>query len=493
MSSLAPKKTLAQLRAEKSQRREDLLFGRVIVADVIVADVHEGHEKLHPKQLFGERRYDELDHLLGQADRAYELLKNHPEDNAFRTILLLKARIYHDLGQMTSAVAAFRRADEVYAAAECKGLNITDDIANWRYSIITMGFIFLRSNQLEEAKRCFLRVLEWPHAGPTNRVNALHGLACFHKERKDWGKTIECSEAALELLPKVKKGILIDEMEERLLLLLADAAEGQGKLRQAREYDEKVKRVWFEHGGTSISMEFTDAYRRWALEEMAAGRPHDAACILDSVPRLYLYFFKEMGINLMDPHLKSLIEALKVLADALVSTAVPHNQGIIGPSESQSEGAGQQAKDPIVHLAERIRADVEETEAILAGYFEGALEETRRELEEHRRTAARTEAAVAEATTAIMPKKSKAAKRKQQKRKAQQKKKAVDRAEAAAVEATVGVGKYTTDGMRGQEGHERGEEEREEQSEDRMIEGEEEEEEEEVVTARSDDGAIEEE
>jgi hypothetical protein len=34
--------------------------------------------------------------------------------------------------------------------------------------------------------------------------------------------------------------------------------------------------------------------------------------------------------------------------------------------------------------AEQIRADVEETEAILAGYWEGVLAETRRELQEQR-------------------------------------------------------------------------------------------------------------
>ena len=59
----------------------------------------------------------------------------------------------------------------------------------------------------------------------------------------------------------------------------------------------------------------------------------------------------------------------------------------------------------------QIQADVEETEAILAGYWEGVLEETRWELAEQRRAAGRgTGAAV---------KKSKAPKRKQQKRNAQ--------------------------------------------------------------------------
>ena len=86
------------------------------------------------------------------------------------------------------------------------------DAAVYWYSIVHMGSIYLAMSQLEAAKRCFLRVLEWPRAWLTDCVNALHGLARYHKERKDWAKTIECCDEALTILPNVKKGILIDEM-----------------------------------------------------------------------------------------------------------------------------------------------------------------------------------------------------------------------------------------------------------------------------------------
>ena len=48
-----------------------------------------------------------------------------------------------------------------------------------------------------------------------------------------------------------------------------------------------------------------------------------------------------------------------------------------------------------VSQAALIRADVEETEAIMAGYWEGVLEETRWELAEQQRAAAAVAAAVA--------------------------------------------------------------------------------------------------
>jgi len=102
---------------------------------------------------------------------------------------------------------------------------------------------------------------------------------------------------ALTVLPKVKKDILIDEMEERLLLSFADAAEGQGDIKRALEFDEQVKRLWFEQGGTKLSVDFADCYRRHALDQLAMGLPHEAAISLKCIPRLYLYccLFSRIG------------------------------------------------------------------------------------------------------------------------------------------------------------------------------------------------------
>ena len=149
------------------------------------------------------------------------------------------------------------------------------------------------------------------------------------------------------------------------------------------------------------------------------------------------------GINMMELHgLKPLMAALKVLARAQLQTKIAL----------------------LVDQAMRIKADVEETEAILAGYWNGVLEETRWELGERRQVAA------GEESTLAMKTKSKAAKRKQQKRKAQQKKKAAEMAEAAAM---AGGGKLTQEeagiGMQALREKEREDEQKVERSEDTGI------------------------
>jgi len=103
--------------------------------------------------------------------------------------------------------------------------------------------------------------------------------------------------------------------------------------------------------------------------------------------------------------LEPLLAALKVLAAALVDTGNLDD----------------------IFDRERVRADVQETEAILSGYWEGVLEESRWDLAEQRASAAAAAAngrgavvaGAGEEDAAAAVKKSKAAKRKQQKRKAQ--------------------------------------------------------------------------
>jgi hypothetical protein len=111
--------------------------------------------------------------------------------------------------------------------------------------------------------------------------------------------------------------------------------------------------------------------------------------------------------------LKLAMDALKVLAEAWVQV-----------------GGAMEA-----FYTRAIRADVEETEAILAAYWEGVLEETRWELGEQRRRVAAVAAVAAEGEAELEKKKSKAAKWKQQKRKAQQRKKAAEMAGGGAMEA----------------------------------------------------------
>lgn len=61
-------------------------------------------------------------------------------------------------------------------------------------------------------------------------------------EYKDWPTVIKYCKEALLLIPEAKEGLAaMGRCEERLLLLLADAAEAQGDMGLARRYDEKAK------------------------------------------------------------------------------------------------------------------------------------------------------------------------------------------------------------------------------------------------------------
>ena len=97
-------------------------------------------------------------------------------------------------------------------------------------------------------------------------MSALHGLARYYKERKD------CKEA-LPLFPEAEEGLsVVGCFEERLLLLLADAAEAQGDMGLARRYDEKAKCL---RSGSRVKGKFPGFVacdRREAMELLVAGR-----------------------------------------------------------------------------------------------------------------------------------------------------------------------------------------------------------------------------
>ena len=78
--------------------------------------------------------------------------------------------------------------------------------------------------------------------------------------------------------------------------MLADAAEGQGDMRRAHEYDEKAKKGWRKYGKTIHVLELAAPHRRDALKLLQAGRAHEAGCTLKYVPDVYLKYLKR-GIN----------------------------------------------------------------------------------------------------------------------------------------------------------------------------------------------------
>lgn len=127
------------------------------------------------------------------------------------------------------------------------------------------------------------------------------------------------------------------------------------------------------------------------MQLLTKGRAEQAAWTLVDAP-IYYRDIVTLGINCSDAYLlQAVLAALKVMVDALVQTG----------------------KAGYISEAELINADVEEMEAILAGYWEGVLEETRRELQQQRRAVAA--AAVApEVAPAAAAQISKAAKWKQE-------------------------------------------------------------------------------
>lgn len=300
--------------------------------------------------------------LLVKANRACEFLQQKPDSPAYRRILLEKARLHVELGQHTSALAALRHAAEFFATADQRGLVTVTENSQWIEVVSYLGTNDLDSQQRESAKGCFLRLLTWPLGEDRDRVHALQRLATLYKQRMEWVKVIECCEQGLTIVSRksddsaLNESVKLQLTEERLLLLLADAAEGLGDMLRAQECDEKAKKVWFDAHPTAYFTELMTCDRREALMHLAAGKPLEAVRCLARAPELYLDRFKHAGLNLIEVSvLRPIMDALKVLADALAQT---DNQKYV------------------VH-GRRIRADVEETEAILAGYWEGVLEETR--------------------------------------------------------------------------------------------------------------------
>jgi len=47
---------------------------------------------------------------------------------------------------------------------------------------------YLNTQQLDSAKRCFLRMLDLPYRRDSDRTSAPYGLARYYKERKDLGR-----------------------------------------------------------------------------------------------------------------------------------------------------------------------------------------------------------------------------------------------------------------------------------------------------------------
>jgi len=195
-------------------------------------------------------------------------------------------------------------------------------------------------------------------------------MANYYHTRKNWANTIKFCEEPLRLIAEAKEKIASEHTEMTILLMLADAAESQGNMSRAFEYDERVKKLWFaDDKGEHEAADLVPCHRRDELQHLAARKPSEAKKLLEGLAYSYINFMQERGFNLLNiDTLQPVLAALKVLAAALAQTGISDH----------------------IHLARQIVADVEETEAIVSGYWEGVLKMTRLELGELRKTTAAT-------------------------------------------------------------------------------------------------------
>jgi tetratricopeptide (TPR) repeat protein len=139
--------------------------------------------------------------------------------------------------------------------------------------LINLATVYSSVQRLESAKHCFLRILAFPNQSAKDRITALNGMARCHQERKDWVALTGCCEEALALIPEAEGGLVrAARRQERLLLCLADAAEAQGDMELARDYDEKAKKLWSEFRGEGEFAELVACDRREAIELLATGQ-----------------------------------------------------------------------------------------------------------------------------------------------------------------------------------------------------------------------------
>lgn len=142
----------------------------------------------------------------------------------------------------------------------------------WRETVLQEGLITLDTH-LEGARRCFLRVMAWPRPPSfVDSVNILGGMGYYHLERKGCANSIKLCEETLILLPEARKEIPMRESEAQLLLMLVDAAEGQGDMKRALEYDEKAVEANRTHNDGRYLGELVTSLRREAVELLGAGR-----------------------------------------------------------------------------------------------------------------------------------------------------------------------------------------------------------------------------
>jgi tetratricopeptide (TPR) repeat protein len=432
---------IAKLREEKEKQKE-----AVETIDALSMCIYPGGSSANiPKDELAKIREE----ALAKAEDAYAVVKQGSDLSDLAQCLALKGRILSEQRKMNEAVAAYRTALELFAAANQKGGLSRHRYDDWVGALVRHAFFLACLGQTQEAERAYWETLERPKLMVGPKIACLQGLVRLYWKGKDWPKLREYTEKALEIFPRHDKSLLGDGrfFEAQLYLLLGNAAEGEGDDALAKEYDDKAFALWKAEGGNYSHEDYDCTFvegiafggRRKALEALKQGDPAAAVKILQNAVQCYVLAIEPNGLDFVGKEMSvlPLLDAMRVFCTALLMTGERDN----------------------ILFGRAVLADVQETEAIWEGYEQGVLEETRRELAEKRAAAAAAASAAAAAmqggggegggTEGVAKKKSKAAKRKQQKRKAQQKKTAAERAVSE-------VEDEKEEGLRGEEKEEQG-------------------------------------
>ena len=213
---------------------------------------------------------------------------------AYGAVTIVKGTMHINLGQNALAMDTFRQADEFFIEAESKGSVARQNRSWWKDIVAHLATTYFDSRQLEAAKQCYLRLLSWPGVSlPGELVNGLSGMACYHKERREGVKVTEYAQEGLAVIPEAKKHFPIGRLEERFLLLLAEAAEELGGMELAREIDVIAKKFWTPK---NLFSELVACYRRDAVVLLAEGKVQEAAHTLRCAPQTYASEFDLVGI-----------------------------------------------------------------------------------------------------------------------------------------------------------------------------------------------------
>ena len=232
-----PRRTLAQLRAEKEARLRTVEEGIRLRKELDQAFVDQR------KHSFADRSdvQGQLAVLLEKATRACVLLEHGPffdRANVYRH----KGYLQEQVGQIGEALVTFREAQKLYALAATQvDANSWEVKQNSMVNLCNVAKLLQLHNQFAEAEKHFHEVLYTSGLHVSVRMQCVQALAVLNNQRENWSSGAQFCEEALTLLPGLPTSDKhLVTIHAYLLAMLGDAMEGQGEWARARQYDKQA-------------------------------------------------------------------------------------------------------------------------------------------------------------------------------------------------------------------------------------------------------------